>query len=117
LWAKDSLQRIFINKDFLFTVEVLVAESGSQLGPDILSRTFGSRRCCPTKCGSGWDNSEKTLCCGFRNTCKAMGQAYQLWWRICREIYVLSMFENHMFYFRFISILTHLLILPGILIF
>jgi hypothetical protein len=26
------------------------------------------------------------LCCGFRRTDKAMGQAYQCWWRICREI-------------------------------
>jgi hypothetical protein len=26
------------------------------------------------------------LCCGFRRTGKAMGQVYQCWWRICREI-------------------------------
>jgi hypothetical protein len=37
------------------------------------------------------------LCCGFRRTGKAMGQVYQCWWRICREINVLSRFEYHMF--------------------
>jgi hypothetical protein len=26
------------------------------------------------------------LCCGFRRTGKAMGQVYQCWWRIYREI-------------------------------
>jgi hypothetical protein len=29
---------------------------------------------------------------------KTMGQVYQFWWRICREINVFSMFEYHMFY-------------------
>jgi hypothetical protein len=28
------------------------------------------------------------LCCGFRRTGKAMGQVYQCWWSICREINV-----------------------------
>jgi hypothetical protein len=28
------------------------------------------------------------LCCGFRRTGKAMGQVYQCWLRICREINV-----------------------------
>jgi hypothetical protein len=31
---------------------------------------------------------KKLLCCGFRRTGKAMGQVYQCWWRICREIKV-----------------------------
>jgi hypothetical protein len=29
---------------------------------------------------------KRLLCCGFRRTGKAMGQAYQSWWKICREI-------------------------------
>jgi hypothetical protein len=29
---------------------------------------------------------KRLLCCGCRRTGKAMGQAYQCWWRICREI-------------------------------
>jgi hypothetical protein len=38
------------------------------------------------------------LCCGFRSTGKAMGQVYQCWWRICRDINAFSMFEYHMFH-------------------
>jgi hypothetical protein len=29
---------------------------------------------------------------------KVMGQVYECWWRICREINVYSRFEYHMFY-------------------
>jgi hypothetical protein len=29
---------------------------------------------------------KRLLCCGFQHTGKAMGQGYQCWWRICREI-------------------------------
>jgi hypothetical protein len=32
---------------------------------------------------------KRTQCCGFGLTGKAMGQVYQCWWRICREICVL----------------------------
>jgi hypothetical protein len=32
--------------------------------------------------------SKRLLCCGFRRTGKAMGQVYQCWWGICREINV-----------------------------
>jgi hypothetical protein len=31
---------------------------------------------------------KRILCSGFRRTGKAMGQVYQCWWRICREINV-----------------------------
>jgi hypothetical protein len=34
------------------------------------------------------------LCCGFRRTGKAMGQMYQSWWRICREINVFFLSSN-----------------------
>jgi hypothetical protein len=50
----------------------------------------------------GAESAETTikilLCCGFRCTDKAMGQAYQWWWRICWEINVFYSFEYHMFY-------------------
>jgi hypothetical protein len=42
---------------------------------------------------------EGLLCCGFLLTSKAMGQFYQCWWRICREINIFfSGFECFMFY-------------------
>jgi hypothetical protein len=31
---------------------------------------------------------KRLLCCRFGHTGKAMGQMYQSWWRICREINV-----------------------------
>jgi hypothetical protein len=31
---------------------------------------------------------KRHLCCGFRRTGKAMGQVYQCWCRICRDINV-----------------------------
>jgi hypothetical protein len=42
---------------------------------------------------------QRLICCGFRRNGKAMGQVYQCWWRICREINVFSRFEY--LYFTF----------------
>jgi hypothetical protein len=53
---------------------------------------------------------KRLLRCGLQCTGKAMEQVYQCWWRMCREINVLSMFEYHMFYvlYRFVTyLLTH----------
>jgi hypothetical protein len=35
---------------------------------------------------------------GFRRTGKAIGQVYQCWWRICREIILFLRFEYHVLY-------------------
>jgi hypothetical protein len=40
---------------------------------------------------------KRLLCCGFRRSGKALGQVYQSWWRICREINVFSRLKYHMF--------------------
>jgi hypothetical protein len=45
---------------------------------------------------------KRLLCCGFRRTGKTMGQVYQCWWRICREINVFQVRISHVL--RFISI-------------
>jgi hypothetical protein len=46
---------------------------------------------------------KRFLCCEFRRTGKAMGQVYQCWWRICREINVFFQVSvSHVL--RFISI-------------
>jgi hypothetical protein len=50
---KDSMKRIFIQKYFPLRWELFVAESSSQQGGDILSRTLEIRRRCATKDGSG----------------------------------------------------------------
>jgi hypothetical protein len=44
-----------------------------------------------------------------------MRQVYQCWWRICREIYVFSRFQYHMFYVLY-PFVTYLLTLPRIYI-
>jgi hypothetical protein len=41
---------------------------------------------------------ERLLCCVFRRIGKMMGQVYQCWWRICREINIFLRFEYHEFY-------------------
>jgi hypothetical protein len=38
----------------------------------------------------------RLLCYLFGRTGRAMGQVYQCWWRICREINDIPRFEYHM---------------------
>jgi hypothetical protein len=55
---------------------------------------------------------EKLICSGFRLGGKALGQVYQCWWRICREIKIFfSRLEYHMFYVLY-PFVTYLLTLP-----
>jgi hypothetical protein len=54
---------------------------------------------------------KKLLCCRFRRTGKVMGQVYQYWWWMCREVNVFPRFEYHIFYVLY-SFVTSLLILP-----
>jgi hypothetical protein len=49
------------------------------------------------RCGTGTDNSQNTSKLRVSTINKAMGQLCQCWWRICREITVISRFEYHMF--------------------
>jgi hypothetical protein len=51
--------------------------------------------------------------CGFRSTGKAMGQMYQCWWRICREINFFFSFEYHTFHVLY-PFVTYLLTLHPI---
>jgi hypothetical protein len=57
---EDSMPRMLMKKCFLFMVGSVCRVKQSQLGREILWRTFKSRRWWPTRCGSGWDNSQKT---------------------------------------------------------
>jgi hypothetical protein len=54
---------------------------------------------------------KRLLCCRFRSTGKAMGQVYQSWWGICREINVFPRFKYNMFYviYTFVTYLLTLL--------
>jgi hypothetical protein len=82
---KDSMQRIFIQKCFLFTVGKVCCVKRFTTG----WQTFRWWR-------RGWNGGvevaettdKRLLCCGFRRTGKAMGQVYQCLWRIWLEINV-----------------------------
>jgi hypothetical protein len=82
---KDSMHRMFIKKYFLFTAGSICRVKRFTTG----WQTFRWWR-------RGWNGgvevAETTfkglLCCGFRRIDKAMGQVYQCWWRIYREINV-----------------------------
>jgi hypothetical protein len=83
---KDSVQTTFIQKYFLFTVR-----------SDCRVKRF-TTGCQTFRWWRGWNGGaevaettvKRLLCCGFGRTDKAMGQVYQCWWRICREINVFS---------------------------
>jgi hypothetical protein len=93
---KDSMQRIFIKKCYLLT-----EESTSSVNRFIIGwQKFRWWR-------RGWiggaevaeTTAKRLLRCGFRRTSKAMGQVYQCYWRICREINAFSRFEYHVILF------------------
>jgi hypothetical protein len=105
---KGWMQRIFIEKCILFTVESVCRVK--RFRPWWQMFRWWRR-----SWNGGAEMTETTVerlpCCGFRRTGKAMGQVYQCWWRICREINAFSRFEYHMFYFLYIFV-TCLLSLP-----
>jgi hypothetical protein len=59
----------------------------------------------------GGTTHKRLLCCRFRRTGKAMGQMYQCWWMICREIIFFFTYEYRMF-LRFVSICDLFTLLP-----
>jgi hypothetical protein len=97
LWAKE-LNVKDIHKCFLFTVwSVCRIKRFTAVWKNVATFRWWRR---------GWNGdvemaekrAKRLLWCGFRRTGKAMGQEYQCWWRICREINVSSRFEYRMFY-------------------
>jgi hypothetical protein len=78
---KDSMQRIFIKKCFLFTVGSVFHVKRFTTGWQTFRRWRGWN--------GGAEVAETTvrrlLCCQFRRTGKAIGHVYQWWWRTCRE--------------------------------
>jgi hypothetical protein len=103
LWA---MQGIFIKKCFLFRV-------GSVFGVKRFTNGSGNSLKDVRKSQMMPDQVRKwlrQLSKDFRRTGKAMGQVYQSWWRICREINIYSRFEYHMSHVLYPSV-TYLLTL------
>jgi hypothetical protein len=70
------------------------------VGLEVLSRTFekvADDEEVEMEVEAAETTVRRLLCCGFRCTGKTTGQAYQCWWRICREIHVFYRFEYHTF--------------------
>jgi hypothetical protein len=107
---ENSVQRIFIKKCFLFTV-------GSKSVRGWVEKFSKGRSKVADDARQDAEVAETTvkrlLCCGFQCTGKIMGQVYQCWWRICREVKVLSKFKYRIFYVLYQSV-TYLLSLPRI---
>jgi hypothetical protein len=110
---KDSVQRMFIKKCFLFTVGSVCRVKRFITGQQTI-------RWWRTGWNGGAEVAETTiqrlLCCGFRRTGKATGQVYQCWWRICRERNVFfHSFKYHTFYVSY-PFVAYLLTLPRMLL-
>jgi hypothetical protein len=93
--GEDSKQMIFIKKCFVFMVESVWSRKVLQ---NRIDKFCQERSKVADDVRPGVEVVETTvkrlLCCGFQRTGKTMGQVYQCWWRICREI-------NVSFFFRF----------------
>jgi hypothetical protein len=108
MWAKGLNAKMLITECFLFTV-----------GRDCRVKRFTTgwqmfrwwRKVWKEGAKVAQTTVERILCSGFRRTGNAMGQVYQCWWRICREINVFPRFEYHMFYVLYLFV-TYILTLP-----
>jgi hypothetical protein len=91
----DSVQRTFIKKWF----PVYDGKCLSRKAVHNWVKKFFQRRskvAGDARPGAEMAETVKRLVCSeFLRTGKAMGHAYQCWWRICREIHVFSRFEYH----------------------
>jgi hypothetical protein len=109
---KDSMQRIFINKCFLFMVGSVCRVKWFTTG----WQTFRWWR-------RGWKEGgeiaearvKRLLFRGVRRTCKAMGQVYQCSWRMCRKMNIFPRFKLHMVYLLY-PFVTYLFTLRRILV-
>jgi hypothetical protein len=89
LWAKNSMQTVFIKKYFLFTVGSVWSIKRFTTGLRNSLKDVRNSQVMKRSCGSGWDN-KSLLSCRFRRTGNAMGQVYHCWWRMHREINVFT---------------------------
>jgi hypothetical protein len=107
---KNPMQRIFIKKYFLFAVGSVCLVKRFTTG----CQTFSCWRRSWNGGAEVADTTVKRLLCRvFRRTGKAMGQVYQYWWRIWRDINVSSGLEYHTFcvLYEFVTYLPSFLVI------
>jgi hypothetical protein len=95
------MQRMFIKKCFLFTGGSIHRVKLFITGSQGLSKAAGAEVTETT--------GKILLCCGFKRVGKMMGQVYQCWWRISREISVFPRIEYQIFYVLYPSYILTLL--------
>jgi hypothetical protein len=83
---KDSMQRIFIKKRFLFTVGSVCRVKRFTVGSMNSLKDFRKSQIIRDQVRKWLRQQSKDF--GSRRTGKAMGHVYQCWWRVCREINV-----------------------------
>jgi hypothetical protein len=83
----DSMERIFTKKCFLFKVGRVCRVKRFTPGSRNSLKDFRKSQMMPVA-EVAETTVKKLLRLGIRRTGKAMGQVYQCWWRICREINV-----------------------------
>jgi hypothetical protein len=95
-WQKYSMQRIFIKKCFLLTVGSVCREKRFAIGLRNFPEDFRESQMTPDKVRKWLRQQSDDLydAGGSRRTGKAMGQVYQCWRRICREINVFFPVSN-----------------------
>jgi hypothetical protein len=96
---KDSVQRIFIRKCFLFTVGSVYRVKRFTTGLRNSLKDVRKSQMMKWRCGIGCDNSQKTPMLRF----SMPWQRDQCWWRICPEINVFFQVEYRIFLY-FISL-------------
>jgi hypothetical protein len=104
---EDLMERIFIKKCFLFMVGSVCSVKRFHLG----GKRFADDEEVETEVSKWLRQQSKDFYAAGSDTGKAMGQVYQCWWRMCRELHVYSRFEFHMFYvlYPFVTYLPVLL--------
>jgi hypothetical protein len=85
---KDSIQRTFVRKCFLFTVGSVCPLKRFATGSWSSLKDLRKSQMMADQVRKWLRTVKRLLCWGFRRTGKAMGQVYQCWWRTCRDIHV-----------------------------
>jgi hypothetical protein len=105
---KDSIQRIFIKKCFLFKVGSVCRLKRFIVGWKIF-RWW--RRGWNGRCENGWDNGQKTYAAGFDALVKRWNKCINVGGGYVEKYMFFSRFEYHMFYVLY-PFVTYLLTLP-----
>jgi hypothetical protein len=83
----NSMLRIFIKKCFLFTVGSVCPVKWFTTGSRKVTHVSLMKKRLSGDAQVAETTVKRLLCCGFQRSRKAIGQFYQCWWRICREIH------------------------------